>query len=175
MTTKDPLQELTDALTSLRSDIYTLEEAIAESVSEIKKAGPDSQKAIENSLSTVVSGIQIRTTRAAETAARNAIRKSHQENRDAARIFSQAAGEARREAWRHFGGFWVWLVSMLATGVALGLFIAFGTETAKTFFSVPEMASYACEWRTWGGQIIDQDDGSSFCALWIELRPHSGN
>ena len=29
---------------------------------------------------------------------------------------SQAAGEARREAWRWFGGFWVWLASMLATG-----------------------------------------------------------
>ena len=33
---------------------------------------------------------------------------------------SQAAGEARREAWRWFGGFWVWLVAMLATGAVIG-------------------------------------------------------
>lgn len=175
MTTKDPIQELVEALALLRKNIDILNKSIDDGVSQIKSAGPDNQKAIENSLSAVVSNIQLKTTQAAETAARDAILKSHQENRDAARIFSQAAGEARMQAWRHFGGFWVWLASMLATGVALGLLIAFGTETAKTLFSAQEMASYACEWRVWGGQIIEQDDGSSFCALWIKVPGHFEN
>ena len=46
---------------------------------------------------------------AAGKAAREAIEKSHAESLKAARSLSQAAGEARRQAWRYFGGFWVWL------------------------------------------------------------------
>ena len=32
------------------------------------------------------------------------------------------------------------------------------------------MVPYACEWSIVGGQLIEQDDGSSYCLFWID-RP----
>jgi hypothetical protein len=81
---------------------------------------------------------------------------------------SQAAGEARREAWRWFGGFWVWLASMLATGAIIGaLAMAWivGRGDAREFGQFP---SIYC--GTAGGQVVEQDNGSSYCAVWIN-RP----
>jgi hypothetical protein len=81
---------------------------------------------------------------------------------------SQAAGEARRAAWRRFGGFWVWLASMLATGAVLGaLAMAWiaGRGDAREFGQFP---SIYC--GTAGGQVVEQDNGSSYCAIWIN-RP----
>ena len=78
---------------------------------------------------------------------------------------SQAAGEARREAWRWFGGFWVWLASMLATGAVIGaLAMAWiqGRGDAREFGQFP---SIYC--GTAGGQVVEQDNGSSYCAIWI--------
>ena len=88
---------------------------------------------------------------------------------------AQAAGEARRQAWRYFGGFWVWLASMLATGTVLGLLLAYGTETAKAAFSIETMVHYGCGKSGIGGQLIEQNDGASFCAFWIKLPEQSGN
>ena len=54
--------------------------------------------------------------------------------------FAQSAGEARRAAWRSFGGFWVWLLAMLATGAlmgALGAFWITGQDNAKAFGRYP--------------------------------------
>lgn len=184
MSIKDPLQELTDVLTLFRNDLKDLQrtslnrdealalnESLMGSVSQMMKVGPDTQKAIENSLSTVASVVQVRTTKAAEIAARDAILKSHAENRAAAMSFSQAAGEARRQAWRYFGGFWVWLASMLATGAALGLLLAYGMETVKSALSVDDLVRYNCGRSWFGGQVVDQDNGSSFCAFWIRPAP----
>ena len=113
-------------------------------------------------------GIRQETVAAAESAARDAIMKSHDVSRDAALSLSSAAEKARREAWRYFGGFWVWLLSMLAVGAVLGVLLAYSTETAKGFFSVDKMVRYGCGKSWFGGQIVEQDDGSSFCAFWIK-------
>tara|TARA_R110002167_G_scaffold366373_1_gene595523 strand:+ start:301 stop:645 length:345 start_codon:yes stop_codon:yes gene_type:complete len=82
--------------------------------------------------------------------------------------FTQAAGEARREAWRWFGGFWVWLASVGAAGALLGALAAFwitGRGDAREFGQFP---SIYC--GTAGGQVVEQDNGSSYCAIWIN-RP----
>lgn len=90
------------------------------------------------------------TTKAAASAAEGAIEKTRADSLQAARSLSQAAGEARRQAWRYFGGFWVWLAAMLATGVVLGLLIAYGMETAKSALSVDDLVRYNCG-RSWFG------------------------
>ena len=81
--------------------------------------------------------------------------------------FAQSAGEARRAVWRSFGGFWVWLLSMFATGALTGALAAYGIETAKSVLSVEQEVRIGCG-RSWGsGQVVDQEDGSSFCAHWL--------
>jgi hypothetical protein len=103
---KDPFQILADELTLIRKDeAQALHQIVAQAVKNMQQA---------------------------TKAAPGEIRATLQADRDQmARSATQAAGEARREAWRYFGGFWVWLASMLATGVVLGLLLAYGTETAK--------------------------------------------
>ena len=114
----------------------------------------------------------VETILAATDAASRAIEKSHAETSSAARDYAKAAGEARREAWRYFGGFWVWLASVGAGGAILGLLAAFlimGRGDAREFGQYPQVYC-----TTAGGQIVEQDDGSSFCAIWIDRPSQSG-
>jgi hypothetical protein len=87
--------------------------------------------------------------------------------------FSQAAGEARREAWRWFGGFWVWLASVGTAGALLGaLAMAWigGTISAHDFGDYPGVFCSSA-----GGQVVEQSDGSTFCAVWIKRAPEAQN
>ena len=116
--------------------------------------------------------LALETILAATDAASKAIEKSHAETSSAARDYAKAAGEARREAWRYFGGFWVWLASVGAGGAVLGLLAAFlimGRGDAREFGQYPQVYC-----TTAGGQIVEQDDGSSFCAIWIDRPSQSG-
>ena len=81
--------------------------------------------------------------------------------------FAQSAGEARRAVWRSFGGFWVWLAAAVATGAFLGLLAAYITETAETLFSVEQMARYSCGRPWFGGEVVEQEGGASWCGFWI--------
>lgn len=188
MSVKDPFQQLVDEITLIRHDMERLKrtsldkdeaealhEMIAEGVARMFLVGPEVQKAIDNRLQAVAVMLREDTTKAAVSAADAAIRKTRAEFLDAARDLSQAAGEARREAWRYFGGFWVWLVSMLATGAALGLLLSYGMETAKSALSVDDLVRYNCGRSWFGGQVVDQDNGSSFCAFWIKRVPQAEN
>lgn len=185
---KDPFQILADELTLIRKDMdqlqrtsldkddaQVLHEILVEGVDRMYKVGPQVEKAIENRLLVVAAHLKEETAKAAAKAAKDAIRSAHDESIDAARNLTQAAGEARRQAWRYFGGFWVWLASMLATGVVLGLLIANGMETAKSALSVGDLVRYNCGRSWFGGQVVDQDDGSSFCAFWIKSASQSRN
>ncbi|WP_179381798.1 hypothetical protein [Jannaschia marina] len=81
-----------------------------------------------------------------------------------------AAGEARREAWRYFGGFWVWIAAIGTTGVVIGaLAMAWiaGRGDAREFGQYPGIYCGNA-----GGQVIEQPDGSSYCAIWIK-RPEA--
>ncbi|NDW02542.1 hypothetical protein [Salipiger sp. PrR002] len=180
MSAKDPFQILADELTLIRKDMdqlqrtsldkkdaQALHKKLAEGVDRMHRAASEVHQAIDNRLVTVAAYLKEEATKAAEKAARDAILKAHDESIDAARNLTQAAGEARREAWRYFGGFWVWLASMLATGVVLGLLLAYGMETTKSALSVDDLVRYNCGRSWFGGQVVDQDDGSSFCAFWI--------
>jgi hypothetical protein len=116
--------------------------------------------------------LALETILAATDAASKAIEKSHAETSSAARDYAKAAGEARREAWRYFGGFWVWLASVGAGGVVLGLLAAFlimGRGDAREFGQYPRVYC-----TTAGGQIVEQDDGSTFCAIWIKPPSQAG-
>lgn len=188
MSAKDPFQILADELTLIRKDMdqlqrtsldkkdaQALHKKLAEGVDRMYRAAPEVQQAIDNRLMAVAAYLKEETTKAAEKAAKDAILNAHDESIDAARSLTQAAGEARRQAWRYFGGFWVWLASMLATGVVLGLLIANGMETAKSALSVDDLVRYNCGRSWFGGQVVDQDDGSSFCAFWIRSASQSGN
>ncbi|NDV53635.1 MULTISPECIES: hypothetical protein [unclassified Salipiger] len=180
MSAKDPFQILADELTLIRKDMdqlqrtsldkkdaQALHQKLAEGVDRMHRAASEVHQAIDNRLVTVAAYLKEEATKAAEKAARDAILKAHDESIDAARNLTQAAGEARREAWRYFGGFWVWLVSMLAVGAVLGLLLAYGMETAKSALSVNDLVSYNCGRSWFGGQVVEQDNGSSFCAFWI--------
>lgn len=188
MSVKDPFQQLVDEITLIRQDMERLKrtsldkedaealhEMIAEGVDRMVKVGPDLQKAIDNRLLAVAAVLRDATTKAAASAAEAAIEKTRAESLEVARSLSQAAGEARRQAWRYFGGFWVWLVSMLATGAALGLLLSYGMETAKSALSVDDLVRYNCGRSWFGGQVVDQDNGSSFCAFWIKRAPQAEN
>lgn len=180
---KDPFQILADELTLIRKDMdhlqrtsldkdeaQTLNQAVmkaaASMVQTIKAAPGEIQKNLEFDRDQMAHSATQAATRAAESAIAG-IR--HDLDNERAKL-SRAAGEARREAWRYFGGFWVWLTSMLATGLALGLLLAYGTETAKSALSVDDLVRYSCGRSWFGGQVVQQDNGSSYCAFWIN-RP----
>lgn len=177
---KDPFQILADEITLIRHDMRRLQRTsldkdeaehlnsvVADSLDRMAHLGSRLEKSIDARLQLATEQTRQATVRAAQSAAEAAVEKSHAKSIEAARSLSQAAGEARRQAWRYFGGFWVWLASMLATGVVLGLLLAYGTETAKSFFSIRQMARYSCDMSWVGGTVVDQDDGSRFCAFWI--------
>ena len=181
MSVKDPFQQLVDEITLIRQDMERLKrtsldkedaealhEMLAEGVDRMCKVGPEVQKAIDNRLLAVAAVLREETSKAAASAAEGAIEKTRAESLEAARSLSQAAGEARRQAWRYFGGFWVWLASMLATGAIIGaLAMAWiaGRGDAREFGQFPSIYCGSA-----GGQVVEQNNGSSYCAIWIN-RP----
>jgi hypothetical protein len=86
-----------------------------------------------------------------------------------AQSLSQAAGEARRQAWRYFGGFWVWLASVGATGALMGALAVFwlqGRADASAFGKHPGIY---CERA--GGTVVTNTEGRKFCGVWIDPLP----
>ena len=119
------------------------------------------QKAMQRDLAQTALDVRAFAVEAAQSAAREAIEKSHAESLKAAKDLSRAAGEARREAWRWFGGFWVWLASIGATGALIGALVVFwlqGRADAKAFGQYPSIYCGSA-----GGRFADQSDGSRYC------------
>lgn len=153
-----------------KEEAQHLNAILADSLGQVAKLSPRLEKIIDARLQLATEQTRQVAVKAAQSAAEDAIEKSHAKSLDAARSLSRAAGEARKQAWRYFGGFWVWLASMLATGAVLGLLIAYGTETAKSALSVDDLVRYNCERSWFGGQVVNMENGGSYCAFWIE-RP----
>lgn len=179
---EDPFLILANELTMIRRDIDKLqrtslnkEEAEAlhrimtSAVANMQKATKEAPQAIQSTLKHDRDRMAQTATESATWAAERVLKDIKEQLTQEHTRMTQAAGEARRQAWRYFGGFWVWLASMLATGAVLGLLLAYGTETAKAAFSIDTMARYGCGKLGIGGQLIEQNDGSSFCAFWIKL------
>ncbi|MAM40795.1 MAG: hypothetical protein CL949_20415 [Erythrobacter sp.] len=178
MSVKDPFEILADEITLIRrqidhlqrtsldrKDAEHLNSVVAESLDHMAKLTAGIDRSITSRLNLATERTRITATEAAQGAAEAAIEKSHARSLEAARSLSEAAGEARREAWRYFGGFWVWLASIGATGALLGALVAFwigGTIAARDFGDHPGIFCGRA-----GGQVVKQSDGSSYCAVWI--------
>ena len=182
---KDSFEILADEITLIRGEIKQLQRSslnkdeakalndeVAKSLQQMTKVGPSVYEAISARLDLALDKMRREAVSAAQDAASGAIEKSHAESIVAAKHLSRAAGEARREAWRYFGGFWVWLASIGAAGVVLGLLVAFwitGRGDAKQFGRYPDIYC-----STAGGQIVANDEGRRFCAMWIDQPVQSG-
>lgn len=185
MSEKDTFQILADEITLIRVDMERLQrtslnkdeakalsQEVAKGVKQMANAAPAVYEAIAARLDLAIDKIRREAVTAAREATSGAIEKSHAESIFAAKHLAKAAGEARREAWRYFGGFWVWLTSVGAAGVVLGLLAAFlimGRGDAREFGQYPRVYCTSA-----GGQIQEQADGSSFCAIWIKRPPQAG-
>ena len=178
---KDPFEILADEITLIRRQMDHLQRtsldkdeaeefnaAIIEFLNKLAGVPKNLHQAIQRDLAQTAIDIRAHAVEAAQSAAREAIEKSHAESLKAARSLSQAAGEARREAWRWFGGFWVWLASIGATGALIGALAAFwitGRGDAREFGQYPGVYCTSA-----GGQIVTNAEGRRFCAFWID-RP----
>jgi hypothetical protein len=176
----DPFQELVDELTALRRSIEhlartsldkdeakTLNQAVLKAATMMAQTTKDAPEKIQGTLQVDRDQMAHNATQAATRAAESAMAAIRQDLTNERARFSQAAGEARREAWRWFGGFWVWLASMLATGALIGALTTVwmtGRGDARQFGQFP---SIYC--GNAGGQVIEQDNGSSYCAIWIKV------
>ena len=186
MSEKDTFQILADEITLIRGEIKQLQrsslnkdeakalnEKIVEGVDSMARTGQAVYEAISERMDLRLEKLAIETILAAKDAASGAIAKNHAETIAAARDLSKAAGEARREAWRYFGGFWVWLASVGAGGVVLGLLVAFwmiGRGDARAFGEYPSVYCTSA-----GGQIVTNPEGRRFCAMWIDPPSQAGN
>lgn len=178
---KDPFQILADELTLIRHDMAKLQrtsldkdeaqalhQIVAKAVKDMRAATAGTPQALQNALKADRDQIARDTSQAATQAAERVLGDIREQLSQERLKLSQAAGEARRAAWRSFGGFWAWAAALLATGAFLGLLAAYVTETGRALVKVSEMVSYGCEWSIVGGQLVEQEDGSSFCLFWIE-------
>ena len=170
----DPFLALVDDIGALRRQIENLQRTsldrneaeafnvrVAEVLNSLAEVAPALQKVMQRDLAQAALDVRRHAVEAAQSAAREAIEKSHAESLKAAKDLSRAAGEARREAWRWFGGFWVWLTSIGATGVLVGALAMFwlqGRADAHKFGEHPRIYCASA-----GGRFVDQSDGSRYC------------
>lgn len=184
MSPKDAFEILADELTLLRRDMDRLQRTsldkdeakalskeITRGVARMADTGPALYEALTLRLDAAMDRIRWEATNAAQEATKGAIEKSHAQSLDAAKSLSKAAGEARMQAWRYFGGFWVWLGSMLALGALLGALATLwigGTIAARDF-----NPKYFCSAA--GGTEVTNPEGRRFCAMWIDPPPSSGD
>ena len=156
-----------------KTEAEALNQQLVQGVASMAQTGQAVYEAISERMDLRLEKLAMETILAATDAARRAIEKSHAETSSAARDYAKAAGEARRAAWRYFGGFWVWLASVGAGGAVLGLLTAFlimGRGDAREFGQYPRVYCTSA-----GGQIQEQADGSSFCAIWIKRPSQAGS
>lgn len=177
---KDPFQILADELTLIRKDMDQLQrtsldkqeaedlhEIVAQAVGRMERAAQEVPQTLKGALKADRDQMARNATEAATRAAQGVMSEIRHDLDNERQKLSQAAGEARREAWRWFGGFWVWLASVGAAGALLGALAAFwigGTIAARDFGDHPGIFCGGA-----GGQVVEQNDGSSYCAVWIKM------
>lgn len=176
---KDPFEILADEITLIRRQVDQLQRTslnkdeaqafnatIAKFLAQLGKTAPAMQEAMRRDLDRTALDVRLYAGEAAQSAAREAIEKSYAESLKAAQNLSQAAGEARREAWRYFGGFWVWLASIGATGALLGALLVFwlqGRADAREFGQSPGIFCGSA-----GGETMFHNSGGKACVFWLE-------
>ena len=174
---KDPFQILADEITLIRGEIERLQRTsldkdeakalhkiVVTGVADLQKASPALERSIERQLFTSMEAVREEAVRAARGAAETAVVQSHARSIEEAGKLSRAAGEARMEAWRYFGGFWVWIVAMASLGAVLGVLATVfvqGKGNAEAFGLLPRLF---CERA--GGENLTTKDGRSGCMVW---------
>ena len=173
---KDPFQILADEVTLIRGEIERLQrtsldkneakalhKVVAKGVADINAVLPTLERSIERQLFDNREIIREEAVIAARDASAIAISKNHYLIAESAEKLLRNAGEARREAWRYFGGFWVWIVSVGALGVVLGALTVVAITAradAKDFGKYPGVY---CD--TAGGRKVTGTDGTNYCAI----------
>lgn len=179
MSVKDPFEILADEITLIRRQIDQLQRTsldrkeaeklnavVAQGLDRMAKVGPAVQQRIEQSLATAALDLRQHTVYAATEGAKDAIREAQLESIKAAGDLRKAAGEARREAWRWFGGFWVWLASAVLTGFALGLLAMFLLQGRADAHKFGQSPSIFCKWA--GGETMSNKAGDKACVFWLK-------
>ena len=176
---KDPFQILADEITLIRSEIEKLQRTsldkdeakalhgiVVKSVADLQKVLPTLERSIERQLFTSMEAVREEAVKAAREAAERAVVQSHARSIEEAGKLSRAAGEARREAWRYFGGFWVWIASVGSLGVvlgALGLFFLQGRADAVQFGAHTGIFCGSAD-----GRKFTANDGKEYCGVPID-------
>ena len=185
--TKDPFRQLVDEITLIRDEVASLRrtsldrdeaselhgyfmrdiESLRETYNESPEVFKDALKADRDQMA--------RTASKAATEAAERVMGDMRDQLNQERLkFSQAAGEARREAWRYFGGIWVWAGLLLSLGAILGgsgVFWTQGRADAKEFARYPGVYCSAA-----GGNMIETGDGSwVYCAVPVRQNAPESN
>lgn len=175
----DPFEILADEITAIRRQIDHLQRTslnrqeaedlnsmVTRSLDRMANLGPYLTGTITSQLRLSVDEIRDTATNAAQSAAEAAIHHTHSQSLDAARSLSQAAGEARREAWRYSGGFWVWLASVGLAGAILGALVVYWLQPPADAALFTRDPALFCEPA--GGQVATNTEGRRFCGIWID-------
>ena len=178
MSAVDPFQEFVDELRALRRSVEhlartslsrqeaeALHEVVADAVEHMATAAEAAPKALRNALAAdraqIIRDARDASTQAAQSAVEGVAGKLEEQRRS----YAQSVADARKAARKASLQSWPWIGGLLATGALLGTLTAYGTETAKSVFSAEQEARLFCGITV--GQVIEQDDGASWCASWI--------
>lgn len=177
---EDPFQILADELTLIRKNMdriqrtsldkneaEALHQILIRAVADMQRATKEAPKTLQNVLKADRDQMAHAATVAATSAAQNAVKGIRTELTTEHARLSQSASEARRAALRFTGGIWTLLAAVLITGLFLGLLSANVAETGKTLLTIDQMVRFGCGKPLIGGQLIEREDGSSYCVTWI--------
>ena len=175
---KDPFQQLVDEITLIRGEVQQLRrssldkdeaeklhELVVESVERMTEAAVGARRGVRQDLEADRAQTRAEAVRSATAAAQGAVEGVRGELEAERRSYAQALSDARREARRAKLTSWPIVAAFLATGALLGVLMAYGLETAKSLLSLDREVRIACGITV--GQVVEQDDGSSYCASWI--------
>ena len=175
---KDPVQQLVDEITALRRSVEhlartsldkgeakTLSETLTRSIDRMASAAQGAPQALRAALETDRAQTAQKAIEAAERAAGRAVKVSRRELEAERDSYVQALSEAHRAARRAKLLSWPIVTALIATGALGGVLMLYGMETAKSLLSLDREVRIACGITV--GQVIERDDGSSYCVTWI--------
>ena len=179
---KDPFQILADELTLMRGEMDQLrrtslnkDEAkalndivakAAEFMAQTTKAAPAE---IQAALKADRDQMAHSATQVATEAAQGVMTEIRHDLTNECVRLSEAAQKARRAAWRWDGEIFVLLTSVLVAGALFGVLGMAGIQgrgDGREFGKNPGAYCGAA-----GGRITEQEDGSSYCWIWVKNRP----
>lgn len=176
---KDGIQAFADEVTLIRHEIdklqrtsldrdeaETLHRIVVNAVADMQQATAEAPQALQGALKADRDAMAQKATQAATAAAERVLEDIREQLTQERLKLSEAAGEARREAWRWFGGFWVWLASVGATGALLGALVMFwllGHADARAFGAYPRIYCSGA-----GGESMTNSAGEKACVFWYD-------